>query len=446
MSRRRLAAAGPGQRHTRPYFAAARILAAGIVAVFSCIGLVSASADPVAPPGFQSSASAFGVVVSADLPGAPLTDTPLDSGGPSGEASLNSLGEGVGYAAFPDPGQFVISLPGLVAGLLGTGAAGLPPIHLPQLPAYPFEVTANSTTPTASIGAGAYNISATTGQTYSTGKATAGLQIDAAGNAALLTGSSSIDVNDDGSVVATATSDLQGLTIGPVTLGEITSTATETLSNDGTVTPSSSLSITGVRVGTLPVTVSTKGLNVAGTSVPLPVSSVLNTVLAADHIKLSFVTAQSFKDRVVAPALDITGPLPTKEIGTKNGTFDLTVGSATASIEATAPAPPSSVGTPGVGSVGSGGDLGTSPVGSGDSGVLPPLPGSDTTSGDVIPPVVAPATGTENPQASLSAASANLFDIRSSYLVLCIVGAVAVLLGQLVRLMGVRGPWTSTDG
>lgn len=437
---------GTGRRPARPYFAAARVLAAVTVAVFSCLGLVSASAASVSPPGFQSTASAFGVLVSADLPGAPLTDTPLDSGGPSGEASLDSLGEGVGYAAFPDPGQFVISLPGLVAGLLSTGAAGLPPIHLPQLPAYPFEVTANSTTPTASIGAGAYNISAATGQTYSTGKATAGLQIDAAGNTALLTGSSSIKVNDDGSVVATATSDLQGLTIGPVTLGEITSTATETLSNDGTITPSSSLSITSVRVGTLPITVSTKGLNVAGTSVPLPVSTVLNKALAADDIKLSFVAAQNLKNLVVAPALDITGPLPTKEIGTKNGTFDLTVGSATASITATAPAPPTSVGASGAGSVGSGGGLGTSPVGSGESGGVPPLPGPDSTSGQVNPPAVAPATGSEDQQASLSGASANLFDIRSLYLVLCVVGAVAVLLGQLVRLMGVRGPWTSTDG
>jgi hypothetical protein len=400
-------------------------------------------------------------LIDANLPGAPLTSSPLDSGGPSGQASLNSLGNGTGYAAFPDPGQFIESLPGLAAGLFSTGAGGLPPIHLPTVPNYPFEVTASSTNPSDSVGAGAYHISASTSGNQSTGTALTGLQISAGGNVALVNSTSTVRVHGDGSVVSTAVSDIQGLTIGPVTFGEIKSIATETLAPDGTVTPSSSLVINGVRIGTLPITLSTDGLNVAGSAVPVPVGGVINTVLKPQHISVSTIHAQRIKHGVVAPALLITGPLPTKKIGTANGTYRITLGSAIASMTATAPA--GSLGSTGstgslggtgstgsLGGTGSTGSLGgtgsTGSLGGSGTGTVPSL--GATGSGlptQSSPPAVAPSTS-GGTGAVAPAAYLGTFDIRDLYLWLCIVGAGAFVMAQLVRLIGVRGPWTSTGG
>jgi hypothetical protein len=432
----------------------ARFLVPLAIIAVSAVNLESTSAS-APPPGFSSSASAFAVLIDATLPGAPLTSTPLDSGGPSGQAALNSLGAGTGYASFPDPGAFIESLPGLGAGLFSSGAAGLPPIKLPPVPDYPFEVTANATRPSDSVGAGAYKISAFTNQNESQGTALTGLQISAGGNTALVTSTSDIKVHGDGSVVANAVSDIQGLTIGPVTIGEIKSIATETLTADGIVTPTSSIVIYGVRIGTLPVTVSTDGLNVAGSNVPVPIGGVINKLLKAQHISISTIKAQKFKGgRIVSPALQITGPLPTKNIGTANGTYTLTLGSATAAITASAPVPPTTgnlggTGTlPGTGTTGTTGTVGgTGTTGSLGGGAVPPISPGTTTgpvtqpSSPTVAPPANPSTGALKPAAYLGT-----FDIRDLYLLLCIVGAGVFLMAQLVRLIGVRGPWTSTNG
>lgn len=423
---------------------ALRLAAVAVPVGLSCaLGAVpAASTTPfdtaVVPHAFQATTSAFGSQIAVDLPGAPLTDTPLDSGGPSGEASLDSLGEGTGFASFPDPGHFILSLPGLVAGLLGTGASGLPPVNLPPLPSYPFEVTANSTTPTASTGEGSYSLNATDSPTESSGSASAGLQLDVGLSTARLTSASSITVGPDGTVVATATSDIEGLTVGPVTIGEITSTATETMDATGQVTPASSITIDGARVGTLPVEISTQGLNVAGTTAPLPLSSIIDSVLKAQHITVSVATAQIHAGRVVAPSIEIDGPVPSKGIGTAEGSFTITLGGATAAMQSTTGGgpgvPPSSTGTV----------AGSGPTGPSVSGALPPGPGrSVLPRGAGVATVVAGTTPT--PEVA-PAALVGLFDIRSLYLIICAAAVAAFGVGQLTRWIGVRVPWTSTDG
>ncbi|HEY0397116.1 MAG TPA: hypothetical protein VGF00_01930, partial [Acidimicrobiia bacterium] len=68
----------------------------------------------VTPAPFTATASAMGTRIKITIPGGPLTDTPVDAGGPTAQATLDSLGTSQGYAAFPDPGAFVLSVPGLV--------------------------------------------------------------------------------------------------------------------------------------------------------------------------------------------------------------------------------------------------------------------------------------------------------------------------------------------
>jgi hypothetical protein len=413
------------------------------IGVSCLLGAAASSALSIdaatAPHAFQATAAAVGAELALDLPGAPLSSTPVDSGGPSGEASLDSLGDGTGYAAFPDPGQFIVSLPGLVAGLLSTGAAGLPPIHLPPLPSYPFEVTASPTTPTASTGEGTYALNATDSLTESTGSAAAGLQLDVGASTARLTSDSSVVVAADGTVVATATSEIQGLTIGPVAIGQITSTATETMDPSGQVTPTSSITIDGARIGTLPVEVTTKGLNVAGTTVPLPLSSIITNALKAEHITVTVATAQIHKGRVIAPSVEIDGPVPSKGIGSAEGTFTITLAGATAMVQSTI-----GLGVAGVApSTGAATPTGSSPSGPGAESSLPPSGSSIVPLPSGPAPEVAGASTAPN---TAPAALIGLFDIRSLYLVIG-AAAVAVLgMGQLTRWIGVRVPWTSTDG
>jgi hypothetical protein len=402
----------------------------------------SSTASPeaaVQPHAFQATAAAVGSEIAVDLPGAPLTDTPLDSGGPSGEASLDSLGEGTGFASFPDPGQFLLSLPGLVAGLLGTGASGLPPIHLPPLPSYPFEVTADSTTPTASTGEGSYALEATDAPTRVSGSASAGLQLDVGLSTARLTSDSSITVGPDGTVVATATSEIQGLTVGPVAIGQITTTATETMDATGIVTPTTSITIDGARVGSVPVEISTKGVNAAGTTVQLPLSSIIDRTLKSQGITFSVATAQLHEGRVIAPSIEIDGPVPSKRIGTAEGSYTVTLGGATAALQSSLgtgtvnPAPPSTGSAAGSGATAPGGSGGLPPVTGSSS--LPPAGGTaPDVAGATTAPTVAPA------------ALIGLFDIRSLYLVVFAAALAAFGMGQLTRWIGVRVPWTSTDG
>jgi hypothetical protein len=429
------------------------------------LGLLSVAggADaPATPPvAFQGSSAAAGVLLNVTIPGAPLTDTPLDSGGPTAQVAVDTIGDSTGYAAFPDPGPLPLTAIGLIPGLFGLGLAGLPPIKVPSLPAYPFDVTSDaSSNPTASLGAGPYHLSADSSATSSSATATAGLQTDAVGNAALATSTASLTVGADGSVVATATTDVQGLSVGPLTFGEVSTTATETLASDGTLTPSTALRISGAQIAGLPVDVGSATLSVAGETVPLPINATFSKLLSASGMSVSVVTAQQFPGRVISPGILITAPVNVA-IGRAPGTFTTTIGSATAAMTVGAPAAPATGGT-----VSSGGGSTLPPAGVSSPtlgvGTVPPLTSSNVTSSAGPSPIATTALGAAAGPPSSSAAGSSggaatpirvapaalvgLFDIQSLYLVVAACGVAAWGLVQLIRLLGVRKPWSSGNG
>src|SRR5712692_9172800 len=102
---------------TRAMRCGARVMAAVVVVAgmstipWSSLGGAQTASGSVAA--FSGSAAAGGVRVTVNVPGAPLTDTPIDGGGPTAQVVVDSIGTSSGYAAFPDPGQFVLSIPGL---------------------------------------------------------------------------------------------------------------------------------------------------------------------------------------------------------------------------------------------------------------------------------------------------------------------------------------------
>lgn len=424
------------------------------------VGLVLVPASAYAnsgPASFAGSSDAFGVNLTVTVPGGPITSTPVNGGGPTAQSELTSFGTSIGYAAFPDPGDTVVSAPTLLQGLLSTGLSGLPPVSIPQPPSYPFYAQSEAgTQPSDQVGAGPYSLRTTSTDTGTESSASGGLQDGLIGNVALVTSASSVKIQDDGSVVAQATSEIQGLKVGPLAIGDVVSTAIETASADGSVTPSTKLVITGVQVGGVPVSLSGTGLNLAGPSVPLPINPTLHSILAGSGLTATVVGPQHYNGEVLAPAVELTGPVNDLGAGTGPGTFTLILGGADAAMQVGAGPPDTTASTSGGAS-----DLSGTGTGSGTS---------DATSTNSAGPSISAAAGDASaapsggllaggsrvrqpaPVGSLSGRSISLvgnpvgFDIRSLYLVFAAAALVAVVAAQLMRSLGVRGPWTSSSG
>jgi hypothetical protein len=319
--------------------------AIGLFCLFAAaLGLGSSAAGPAGASVsqvFSASVSATTTSLRVVSSGAPGTDTPVDGGGPTAQVAVDSGGSSTAYAAFPDPGGLVLSGPGLVVGLLAGGAGGLPPIRLPSPPAYPFYVASDAGgVPEQSAGNGPYHISARSEATAGSATATGGFRSELAGNVALTTAESSIGSTAEG-LTARATSDTQGVAIGPLTIGEIRSTATQILGRDGGVTPSTSLAISGLKVGTLPVAVTGDGVVVGGAPTPLPLNETMAKLLAPSRITFEVLSAQTFPGKVVAPAVRITIPVPISADNAGGTTLSLVLGGATAALSASATDEPS---------------------------------------------------------------------------------------------------------
>ena len=409
----------------------------------------SGSGVQATPAPFTATASAMGIRIKVTIPGGPLTNTPVDSGGPTAQATLDSLGTSQGFAAFPDPGAFVLSVPGLVAGLLAAGPAGIPPIPLPALPAYPlFVATDAPLTPTASVGAGPYELTARSDDHSSQAEATAGLRSSAFGSLSLLHSQASVVATADGSVTAHAASELEGLTLGPLSIGVVRSTASIARANDGTVTPTTSLSIDLLRVGGIAVKLATSGpgdslaLDVAGIPVPLPIDAFLQGLLSAAGITLEVLPQRPLEDGVSAAALRISTPLELAGIGSGPGEVTIELGSATARLSGSTfeEPPPADLESPTEPPILVGGfDGGAAAGGLGLETPLPEVP--------VVAPPAGPAEVPTVEQPIMTPVQSRLaFDIRSLYLMVALLACGVLVTSQIIRLLGVRAPWTSSVG
>jgi len=318
-------------------FARLRTAAVTFVVAVVLLGASAGTPSANAAPSFAGTASADGVRVNARIPGFPVSDVPIDAGGPTAQVSVDSIGTSVGYAAFPDPGALVRSAPGLVVGLLAGGAAGFPPIPLPSLPDYPLAVASNSAGETdVSSGAGPYQLSATSKPDGSQAAATAGFQATSAGNAAVISSRASVTATEAGAD-AVGVSKIEGLTIGPLSIGTITSTATQSIDQAGQVVGSSKLEIAGLRIGGVAVTISSDAIELGSAAIPLPIGETLGALLSAAGIKATLQAEQRFDDRIVAPALVLEMPFttpPIPNLGQFNGTATLVLGAASTSMSA----------------------------------------------------------------------------------------------------------------
>jgi hypothetical protein len=290
-----------------------QLLAFCALAAAVSVGLVHGR-SAAAETNFAATASAAGVRFTVTAQNAPLTSTPIDVGGPVAQAQLDSLGTSAAFASFPYPGDVVVSLPGTAAGFT-KGAA--------NLPQYPFYVGSSyPLAPKASTARGPYSLEASSQPDGSTANADAGLSGGSVAVTSLST-SASVVHRTDGSVVARALSTTSPFAVGALHLGTVTSEATTTVKPDGSTVRASHLDITSITAAGLSIALTDKGFTILGTTVPVPSLDALNTILAPQHIKVTYVAARPTDHGVISAALQITDVQTFPDVGASSVTYVL---------------------------------------------------------------------------------------------------------------------------
>ena len=286
-------------------------------------GVVVAGAGPAGADGsgdlaFRATAEAAAVRMTMTVANGPGTNDPVDVPGPISHAAVNSLGSSSAFASFPYPGDAGVTVPGLLPAVV-PGAPSMPPYPFYAKSEYPI-------VPKAGQAAGAVNLSAESTQTASKATGSAGPQQDGPGS--MSSEASVAEVGDR--ALATSKAVVAAFAAGPLTLGRVVSTASVTLLADGTLQRSSSLELSGVRIGDQTVGLSSNGFTAPGSGVPFPAGAQdqLRSALAGGGMTVEFLPERQTDDGVVSAGLRIR-----QERDMPNGHDALTwvIGQATAS-------------------------------------------------------------------------------------------------------------------
>lgn len=276
---------------------------------------------------FSGRAVANGMRMTVDVVNS-ATRNPVDGGGPTAQATLDSAGASVAYASHPFPGEIPLSGPGAFNGVVGSFFPQLG--QLPTAPAYPFYVEARHPfAPHGEASTPGQALEASSTDRSSEAKASSGFGTPA-GSGGFTRAASSVVSKGEG-VVATAESRVVGLTFGPLTLGQIVSTATMTLRYDGVFERVGDISAQGVTVANVPVALTEKGLAASGSTVPLPKTDQLNEVLKQARLTVSITPREDTPSGVLAPAVKVVQEFPNQ-----TGSVTYLVGSASANLTGSA--------------------------------------------------------------------------------------------------------------
>ncbi|HZE66867.1 MAG TPA: hypothetical protein VE081_09570 [Sporichthyaceae bacterium] len=308
-----------------------RTLSYGVVGLLLAAApfLSGGAARADAPLSFNASASADPVRVLTTIANFPATKSPVDSGGPSAQATLSTTNGGTAYSAAPDPGSFFTSLP-----TIGAGVAAQNGLVFPfNVPPYPLAIRADDQQPSQSVGAGGYELNADVAPSSAVARTQTGAQ-SPGGNVALSLANAEITSTAQG-VKAEAVSDIQSLTVGPLTLAGIRSVAGVISDQTGSLTRSSSFSVDAARIGTLPVGLAPDGFTVAGQPVPAADQKTMNDTLAASGISLTQFPAHQTDTGLVGAGLVVTQKFDSPQFGATQIAYR--IGGVAVSLQASAP-------------------------------------------------------------------------------------------------------------
>lgn len=301
--------------------------------------LSDAATTTAEPTPFAATTSGLAIGMQSNIPGAIGSAQIVNFGIPATRVALDTSGTSNAVAALPDPGDIIGGGTGLVGGLLALGAYGLPPLELPTLPDYPLLVATDVNSESdASLGSGPYALKAHSEQTEGSADAIGGVSSGPSGNAALIRSTSAIVTKPNGNVVASSVGLVEGLTIGPITIGQIQSTARMTLDGSGTATPYAKTVVRSLGIGGLGVDIDPDRFLAADQAVPVSLSKIVNNLLKPSGITLAVKPSRIDKNEVVASALVITFPVPQLNgVSSGPGTFTVTIGGSSATMQSAAP-------------------------------------------------------------------------------------------------------------
>ena len=274
-----------------------RRLALGVAASALVVAMLPggpAGAEPFVGS-YAASANADGVRLTFIAPKASLSDTAADVAGPSAQATLDSIGTSRSFASFPYPGETAVTSTGLVRTLSGV-----------PVPDYPLYANADyPIVPSREIGSGIFALKAESAARRAAAVASVGLAVEGAGTLGLVRSTASTDATGE-AVVSEAKSVIESLSIGPLRLGHVVSTARVLLGPDGQLTRQSGTDVVGATVAGTDVAITSDGLKVGATAVGGPPAAPVGDILAKAGITVELVQAQQLPTGVAAPAVRIT--------------------------------------------------------------------------------------------------------------------------------------------
>jgi hypothetical protein len=402
-------------------------------------GAVQLAHGPAQAAGaYGATANASGLLSTTQDPQHFPVGAVIEGDGPIAQAALSSTGQSNGFASFPYPGAFFLSLPGLAA---SQGA--------PETPPYPLYVESNaSLKPKDEVKQPGLSLTSQSTPDASTARAAAGQSSEQA-NVGSATATANVNADKTaGTVLSEASSDTEMLSAGPLRIGRILADAKASHNSAGGLKRSSGLQLFDVTVNGVTYGLSDKGFSTGSNTSPLPANPVTEQ-LAKAGISVTYLAAKEVPDGVMSPGLRIeinneqsdwhtvmvvgqalaiasgdaaagSGLLGGGILGGGTlGSFGASSGAATAGTSSgSAPSSLSSGGS----------SSGLSGSGTGATG-SPAAPGSGTSAGQ--------SQAAQQPLASRPVALGSAPG-TSFYLLLVVGAVVALVAGQLISMVGVR--------
>ena len=317
----------------------------GAVALIAPIP-VAALGSPRVNSQWSGTAAADGVRVDVIVDGFLFVDNILDAGGPTAQAAAGSFSGSRALAAYPYPGEIVMTAHGQTSG---------------AAPNYPLVAQSNNGGPSHSeMQQGPYDVKAESTDDASTAVAQA--SGDGGAAAAGTTRSQAQGVHDTktGAVTSTAESTTEGFSVaGVFSIGRVHSYA-RIASPAGTTKPTSDTEFGDVLVGGQEVGVTNNGLVLADTTTPLPPDSTANAALKSAGVTVHYLAGSRSATAVVAPALSVSVVQDVPTVGETTVTYVLGQASVSAQSPTTSGGSTSSTGDV----VGDSGSAPTTPPGS----------------------------------------------------------------------------------
>ena len=395
----------------RPLAMRRRIQGAVALLVFTATSVVADTGGAQGIGTYTGVAAADAYRATVEIPGFLIVERFFDGGGPSAQAAVDSSGGSTAFAAAPDPGDLAVAAPGLISILTGIPFPFTVPVYVSSQ---------HPTTPEDRIDQPGYHVVANSGPTRSTSSARFGERTDGVVGESFA--ESSVEILDDGTVVARSSSSVGLLRVGMLEIAGFRSIATVTRAPNEEPKRESSMEIGRITVAGIPLKYDSEGYTIGEQRSGDLLGPLVRDVFGAAGVTVEVLEPVENAEGIVAPGLRISTAYPVEQINS-DAVVTVVLGQASAAATAQAfPLPQFDFGA----------DLAGTTAPAPSDPVEPPVPvdaaGRDIPTGPASggnSDVAAPAPGQPQPAVSISAAGPLRIEGTTFYLVL--LGAAALL-------------------